>query len=206
MTILADPAPLHDQRLARLLVRPLMGTPVTPNAVTALSLVIGLAGAWLFARGGALVHLGALLFMIATLLDHVDGELARMTGQTSWFGHYFDLAAGGAVLVALFIGIGIGLEPAAFGGHAPLMGVLAGVAIAIIFTVRLELERRAGKAATRQPRLNGFEIEDVMYLVGPITWLGGLRPFLALAALGAPLYALVVLWSGRHLLRARPGR
>ena len=33
-----------------------------------------------------------------------------MTGRTSAFGHYYDLAAGGAVLIALFFGIGIGLS------------------------------------------------------------------------------------------------
>ena len=70
--------------------------------------------------------------------------------------------------------------------------------------LRLELERRAGRAATRQPNLLGFELQDVTYLLGPVTWLGGLAPFLLLAAIGAPLYALAVLWTlARHLQRAR---
>jgi hypothetical protein len=39
-----------------------------------------------------------------------------------------------------------------------------------------------------------------MYLVGPITWLGLLQPFLILAGIGAPLFALFVLWQGRSLM------
>jgi hypothetical protein len=73
----------------------------------------------------------------------------------------------------------------------------------VTFVLRMELERRAGKAATRQPNLLGFEVEDVMYLVGPITWLGLLQPFLILAGIGAPLFALLVLWQRRRLLLER---
>ena len=62
-----------DQRLARALIRPLAGSPVTPNHITALSLIAGLAGALLFAQGGTAMHWGALLFILSTLLDHADG-------------------------------------------------------------------------------------------------------------------------------------
>lgn len=194
----------YDQRLARVLVRPFRDSFITPNAITAASLVIGLAGAFCYAQGEPVVHLGAVLFVLAFFLDHMDGELARMSGRTSLFGHYFDLLAGGLVLVFLFVGMGIGLGPAALDGHAALLGAIAGTAIALIFALRLELERRQGKAATRQPRLMGFEIEDVLYLVAPITWLGGLEPFLLLAGIGAPLYLLHVIWICRRLLHDRP--
>jgi phosphatidylglycerophosphate synthase len=200
--------PPWDQRLARQAVVPLAATRTRPNTVTTLSLLVGLAGALLYAAGGGAVHLGAALVMLAFWLDHADGELARMTQQTSRFGHYYDLLAGGLVLVGLFVGIGIGLSAGPLGALAKGLGVLAGIAVALIFTLRLELERRQGKAATRQPNLLGFEIEDVMYLIGPITWLDGLQPFLILAAAGAPAYALWVLWECRVLLRppAEPGR
>ncbi|HEX6141993.1 MAG TPA: CDP-alcohol phosphatidyltransferase family protein [Geminicoccaceae bacterium] len=201
--MMADPP--YDQRLARALVRPLRHSPVTPNAVTASSLVVGLGAALAYAAGGWLVHLGALLFMLAFLLDHADGELARMTGRTSLFGHYFDLAAGGMVLIALFIGMGVGMSPGTLGGHARVLGALAGISIALIFILRLELERRNGKEATRQPAWTGFELEDVLYLLGPVTWLGALEPFLLLAGIGAPLYALHVVWTCRRLLPSRSG-
>jgi len=195
-------SPPWDQRLARLLTRPLAATRVTPNQITTLSLALGLLAAGLYAAGGAAAHVGGACFMLAFLLDHADGELARMTGRTSAFGHYYDLAAGGAVLIALFvgIGIGIGLQDDAPGAWPLGLGIAAGLATAAIFALRLELERRAGKDATRQPNLLGCEIEDVMYLVGPVTWLGLLEPLLVLAGIGAPLFALFVLWQGRGVL------
>jgi phosphatidylglycerophosphate synthase len=200
---LAPIDPPWDQRLARALVRPLRHSRITPNGITTLTLVLGLLSAWLYVLGGSAAHFGGALFMLACLFDHADGELARMTGRTSTFGHYYDLIADALVLTALFLGIGAGLSGGEMGDGALRLGLLAGGAVGLIVLLRLELERRAGRSATRQPNLLGFELQDLMYLVGPITWLGGLEPFLTLAAIGAPLYTLVVLWTlGRHLRRA----
>jgi phosphatidylglycerophosphate synthase len=191
--------PPWDQRLARALTRPLIATPITPNQITTLSLGVGLLAALLYAQGGWAAHVGAACFVLSFWLDHADGELARMTGRTSSFGHYYDLAAGGAVLVALFVGIGVGARHGTLGAWSIGLGVAAGIATAVIFVLRMELERRAGKTATRQPNLLGFEMEDVMYLVGPVTWLHLLWPFLLLAGIGTPVFALFVLWQGRRL-------
>lgn len=141
--------------------------------------------------------------MLSFWLDHADGALARMAGKTSVFGHYYDLAAGGAVLVATFIGIGVGLHGTMLGGWGVPLGIIAACAIAIIFVLRGELERQYGKTSTRQPRWLGFEIEDVLYLIGPITWAGALAPFLLLAGIGAPVFALWVLWECRLLVQGR---
>jgi archaetidylinositol phosphate synthase len=196
--------PPWDQRLARVLARPLSATSITPNQITTLSLMIGLLAALLYAQDGWAPHLGAACFVLSFWLDHADGELARMTGRTSSFGHNYDLAAGGAVLVALFIGIGIGARRGALGAWSIAFGIGAGLATAVTFVARANLARRAGEAAVRQPNLFGFELEDVMYLVGPITWLGLLQPFLVLAGIGAPVFALLVLWQCRRVLSGRP--
>jgi hypothetical protein len=42
-----------------------------------------------------------------------------------------------------------------------------------------------------------------MYLLGPITWLGLLQPFLVLAGIGAFVFALLVLWQCRRVLLER---
>lgn len=195
--------PPWDQRLARLLVGPLRHSRVTPNAITTLTLILGLLAAWLLAQGGAASHFGATLFVLACLLDHADGELARLTGRTSTFGHYYDLIADALVMTALFVGIGVGLSAGMYGAATVSLGLIAGGAVALAVLLRLEIERRAGKGATRQPNLFGFEAQDLLYLVGPVTWLDGLEAFLFLAAIGAPIYALSALWSlGRHLWRA----
>ena len=152
-------------------------------------------GAWCFAQGGLSAHYGALLFILATFLDHTDGELARMTGRTSRFGHVFDHVAGGVVHVALFCGIGLGLMESGLGIWAAPLGLVAGVAVAAIFILRYEMERRLDQDATKQPSFAGFEIEDIMYIVGPVTWLGGLVPFLVLAGIGAPIFLAYQVWQ-----------
>ncbi len=188
--------PPWDQRLANLLIRPLTDTRVTPNMITTLGLLVGVGAIVCYARGGALVHVGALLFMAAYVIDHADGELARLTGKTSEFGHYYDLAVDGLVVGGVFVGMGLGLSDQAEVVSSTWQGIIAGISIALIFVLRLELERRFSKAATRQPNIWGFEIPDVLYLIGPITWFGWLEGFLMLAAIGAPLYALWVCWEG----------
>lgn len=194
------PAIALDQRLARAAARRLAPTPLTPNAVTATGLGVGLVGAGLIARGEVWsVNLGAVLFAFSVWTDHVDGELARMTGRTSRFGHYFDNVASLIVYVATFTAAGIGPAAAALDGWGALAGGAAGLSVAAIIAVRLWLERRAGAGAVRQTVRGGFEVEDTLYLVAPIAWFGGLPAFIVIAALGAPVF---LTWTVAGAIRA----
>ena len=199
MTGWAHIDPPWDQRLARLLVKPLTRTPVTPNQITTLSLICGVAGGGLLAFGGTAAGWGARLYVLAPFIDHMDGELARATGQTSVFGHYYDHIAGGIFEVTMFAGLGLGLQQGAFapfgvaelGPWASTMGFVAALSVGITVTVRMEIFRRFGRDAIDQPGWGGFEIEDIMYIVGPLAWFGGLDVFLLLAAIGTPVYMVM---------------
>ncbi len=191
-----------DSRLAHRLVLPLRGTAVHPNHVTTLALATGLAAAACYARATpASANLGAALWIVACILDHADGELARLTGKTSVFGHRYDRAADLVVKLCLFAGMGASLR------HGPLadwglpVGLLGGVALLAIFLLRGAMARRRGPAAFAQPSAGGFEIEDVLYVIAPLTWLGWLGPFLVLVAIGVPLFAL---WTACQFLRRPP--
>lgn len=177
-----------DQLLARLVVRRLRHLPITPNLLTLLSLIVGLGAAWRIAQGGNSIHWGAAMFIFAAWLDHWDGEFARQTGQTSEFGHYFDYAAALVNYCALFIGIGYGVRDSWIGASAAPMGIVAGLAVLMIFLLRFWVELRDGRSAIRQAVFGGFEIEDTLYIVGPITWLGWLPSFLVVATVGAPIF------------------
>ncbi len=197
-----------DARLARALVRPLRDGPVTPNHLTTVRLAVGLAAAGAFAGGSyARMNLGALLLVISNFLDHTDGELARLSGKASRLGHWYDLASDALVTVLLFAGIGAGVATHAatvLGGPPLLLGVGAGVAVALIFYLRMRIEAIGGKSASRQRRIGGFETEDVLYLMPVVTLCNGATGFLAAAAIGAPLFALWVLYDYRRV--ARTGR
>jgi len=181
-----------DSRLANLLVRPLRHTRVHPNHLTTLGLLLGLTGAGLLASGHAsAMHLGAFIFVLSAIVDHADGELARMTGKTSAFGHFYDRAADLVVKLATFIGLGFGVR-ARYGVLGPVMGLVAGSALVAIFTMRSRLAQRHGPSALEQPAAGGFEIEDILYAIAPVTWAGVAGPFVVAAAVGAPVFALWV--------------
>src|ERR1700733_3806233 len=93
----ATPRP-WDARLGRRLVTPLKDSWVTPNHLTTVRLLVGLAAALSFARGTyGWTNLAALLLTISNFLDHTDGELARISGKSSRFGHIYDLSSDAVV-------------------------------------------------------------------------------------------------------------
>lgn len=189
-----------DAMLAARLVAPLRDTAVTPNHLTTVRLLTGLAGVYLLARGA--LGAGSWLVALSTFLDHTDGELARMTGKGSRLGHYYDLASDALITIGMFLGLGIGIAGISGNRSATLLGAIAGVSIAGIFQMRIDMESRLGKSATRQPNIAGFEPEDVFYLLPLVTHGGYAEGFLKLAAVGAPAAALVVL---ALFLRSRRG-
>ncbi len=206
-----------DARLARRLILPLKDSRVTPNHLTTVRLVVGLAAALAFTRGTfGFSNLGALLLVLSNFLDHTDGELARVSGKSSRIGHFYDLASDAAVTILIFIAMGVGaggmtgslinsglLDGSALDLPPVVLGGLAGCAIALIFYLRMRMEEMAGKSATQQPSLGGFETEDVLYLLPLVTLLDGVTPFLIAAAIGAPLFAVWVVIDYRRLVRRR---
>lgn len=201
-----------DARAARWLVTPLVPTRVTPNHLTTLRLLIGLAGAFYLARGDFLhVNIGAFLIVLSNFVDHTDGELARISGKTSRVGHFYDLAADALVTILLFLGMGYGLGAGANAAEWRLppavLGGIAGVAVAVIFFLRMRIEEMAGKSGTQQAFVGGFETEDVLYLLPLVTLTGVVSPFVLAASIGAPLFAAwVVVDYWRISRRNRPGK
>ncbi len=194
-----------DQRAARILVRPLARTPVTPNQITVFTLLLALAGSALIATGRAdLIDLGAGLFVLGRFLDHFDGELARLTGKTSRLGYWLDYIAGAISYAAFYLGAGIGLQGGWLGEWSLWLGVLgaAGSLASLFFTIGIDTAERGAETVDAEgyPGFAGFELEDAMYLIAPIAWAGWLPGFFLPASLGAGVYAL---WMGLSMLRAR---
>jgi phosphatidylglycerophosphate synthase len=192
-----------DARLARWVVRPLAASSITPNHLTTLRLAVGLAAAAWFARGTyAACNIGALLACASNFLDHTDGELARIAGKSSRFGHVYDLISDALVTITLFVAIGIGAQgKIAVGIPTVWLGALSGGAIALIFILRLRIEDRMGKAGTQQAAIAGFEIEDMLYTLPLLTLLDATVPMLLLSAVCAPLFAVWVVVDYRRKMR-----
>jgi phosphatidylglycerophosphate synthase len=194
-----------DARLACRLVAPLANSWVTPNHLTTLRLAVGLAAAAAFAPGSyGWSNLAALLLIVSNFLDHTDGELARISGKSSRIGHLYDLASDALVTILLFIAIGVGVAAKREIDTAPppaALGLIAGIAIALIFYLRMRIEQLRGKNAIQQASLGGFETEDVLYLLPLVTLSNSLVPLLLAASICAPLYAVWVVIDYRRMVR-----
>ena len=95
--------------LASRAVTRLAGTRVTPNALTAAGVTLCLAAAAIvpFEDRGKLLYywLGAFVFVVGSVLDILDGALARAGGKTTPFGAFLDSTTDrvgeGAMLAAI---------------------------------------------------------------------------------------------------------
>ncbi|MFI6697967.1 CDP-alcohol phosphatidyltransferase family protein [Streptomyces sp. NPDC050509] len=86
----------------------LVNTRITPNQLTYLMVVVGIAGgAALLLPGLPGAILAVVLFQIYLLLDCVDGEVARWRGQTSITGVYLDRIGHYLCEAALLVGFGV---------------------------------------------------------------------------------------------------
>jgi phosphatidylglycerophosphate synthase len=179
-------------------IRALRSTPVTPNHLTGLRLMTGVASCLLVATGDPLwMDAGGGLFLVSFLLDRADGELARQTARSSPWGHRFDLASDYASNILIFVGLGIGLWHAGMGAGAVLLGIIAGVAIAGIFGLVSRIERTEGAAAAAFPTAAGFDPDDAMLVVPLALWGDAEAPLLVAASLGAPAFLMWTCWRFR---------
>lgn len=194
----------YDQRLGTLIARALAPTPITANMVTFVSLLAAVAGAAGFALGpGLWSHIGAGLFVFARFIDHVDGELARAQGKTSRLGYYLDYWCGGISYASLFAGMGIGFA-GDLGYWAITLGFIAAAVAMISLFLNMRLDRLHGlkeeEEAVGYPQFAGFELEDGIYLIAPITWMGWMMPFFIACTVGAAIYGV---WTFAQVLRLR---
>jgi len=144
---------------------------------------------------------GGGLWIVSAFLDRADGELARIGGKSSAWGHAYDYVCDNAVTALFFLAIGIGSHDGMLGWFSLPLGVLAGGAILASNILSEALERRDGSGRRAYSGAAGFDLDDLLYLCGPAAWLGWLLPILIGAALVAPTMALITLWRLRRIER-----
>ena len=96
--------------MSRIMTRALLDSPVSPNHVSILAMLFGIAAGifavvaepWALAAAGVCFWLGA-------VVDHVDGELARLRLQGSKLGEWLDTLADDVSTYGLLAGLGVGL-------------------------------------------------------------------------------------------------
>jgi hypothetical protein len=84
----------------------LRSTPITPNAITIISIFVGMGGVMLFYPANITINLlGFSLLVFANILDCVDGQLARITGIKSKIGRILDGFCGDIWFLTFYITI-----------------------------------------------------------------------------------------------------
>ena len=102
MSLLLDPVNrFYRHRLAKRIAHALKGTSITPNQITLAHTMVGVGAASLIY--GKHYLLAVVLFEIRTILDCMDGILARLKGQSTAFGRTLDTIGDGITFNALMI-------------------------------------------------------------------------------------------------------
>lgn len=184
---------------------------VSPNQMTFVSMLVGLAAAPFFLWSNPeLQVIGGLLFVLHSVLDGCDGELARLTYRESRFGGLFDFFSDNLVHVAIFACMALGWSvqisadwPLYFGAGA-VLGAAGSTAVVYWLTLRrksgagpLYTSVSAGPSQRLTKLLDDLSRRDFIYLVFGLSVFGKAYWFLALAGIGAPVFLLLVLFAGR---------
>jgi phosphatidylglycerophosphate synthase len=200
-----------DRKISGAISRVLIQTPITPNQITIGVTIIGLGAGWLFAQAGDGAKIaGGFVFLLTSILDGCDGEVARAKKLISKLGGWLDLWGDNVVHVAVFYGMGLGLfrdtgkEVFVTLGLVASLGTMLSAGLASYQTWRRgksSFTSVSGDIATvpegwrRRLTAMGDALarRDFVYAV-PLLALFHLLPyFLALTALGANVYAIVLL-------------
>lgn len=187
--------------------RRLAETSITPNQMSLVSAAFGLIGAPFFLSASPLWQtMGALLFLCHSILDGCDGELARLKFQESYWGGVLDFWGDNVVHVAIFVCMGVGWAFAIDAGWPLVLGAAAalgtiGSAGVVYFRVMRIQDNEGplytsvgkGPSAGLTKLLDSASRRDFIYLVVGLSLFGMASWFLVLAAIGAPVYLLLLL-------------
>lgn len=142
---------------------------MTPLAMTFLGLAVAIGGAVVIAMGH--LALGAVIYVVGSLLDGLDGAVARAAGRVSERGAFLDSAFDRLGEIAAFTGLAVAMagQP-----RAVLLIVLAlgGALLVPYMRARAEVQGFDGKGGLmgRAERIIVFAVGLVLGLVEPMLW------------------------------------
>ena len=182
-----------NRPLGRPLSKLLAHTSISPNQVSLVSILIGVASAWFFARGDFLT--GALVFQLCAVIDCVDGDLARALFKQSRLGKWLDLGGDQLVHFSVFAAIGIGVARTNPSVPALALGASAALGVLLCFAVIVRALRML--APQRGPHLNKLldatANRDFSVLLLVLALWGRMDLFLWMAGIGIHVFWVVLL-------------
>ncbi len=129
--------------------------------------------------------------MISAFFDRLDGQLARIGNMQSEAGHRYDYMVDNTTTALFFVAVGFGLRHSFLDTWAIPLGVLTGVSLLFCNWYSEILERNGPPGKRAYQGAFGFDLDDALYLFGPIAWLGILAPILIAASVCAPIITVI---------------
>jgi phosphatidylglycerophosphate synthase len=189
-----------NRPLSRPMARGLSHTPVTPNMTTAFTLLLAMITTLLIATGFQAI--GGIGIQVVSVIDGVDGELARLKNQATRFGAIFD-AVSDRYADALMLG-GMTIYAVRFEGHphAEAIGMLALAGSLIISYSRARIEASMGAEAVEArghsaDLVFGLASRDVRSLIAAIGTVAG-QCYITLIVL-AVMCGVTIAWRLAYL-------
>ena len=136
-----------SRKISLAVTRRLARTRVTPNVMTVVCVALGLAAAWAFASPALPRQIaGGLLFLLHSILDGCDGEMARLKFQESRLGGILDFWGDNLVHVGVFSAFALAWSSASGQSWPLVLGAVAvsGTVLSAGFIYNYAMRPRAG--------------------------------------------------------------
>ncbi len=187
--------------ISRQLTRLFLRTPVTPNQITFLSLLIGLGSAGCFYQGTYFSGvIGAVLLLVSSWVDCTVGEIARLKFMETPWGARFDIFCDNIVHFFVFFSIGMGLF---FSTGNPLYKLYGGLAVygSLVSFMILSRAIVKNKKAAEQSKISETNLadqvanRDFVYFLLVMAAIGKLELFILITAIGANVFAIYLMYQ-----------
>ena len=188
-----SPFSVHvSRKISRLVTGVMVELPITPNQITLLSLVIGLAACWLYLQGGYWYSvLGAMTLYASIILDLSDGEVARLKFMSSKYGALLDSLCDSAVFSGVLFCAAVAIHRNLDAPNIITVGAVAAVVIFICSNLYFYLHsvREEPESDPANSILRSFANEDSFFLsLLGFTLLNSLEWYLWVVAAGSIVY------------------
>ena len=188
---------------SRQLTRLFLQTPITPNQITLLSLILGLISAMYFFRGTYESGItGAGLLLLSAWIDCTDGEIARLKFMESETGGKLDILCDNLVHFAVFFTIGMGLYRTTGQDIFKLLGILAVfgslISFILLSSTTIDQKRKAdddNTARTEKGLADKLANRDFTYFLLLMAVIEQMDIFLGIVTVGANVFAGYLLYS-----------
>lgn len=167
------------------------GLPLTPNQMTLISLLVSILTAYLIWAGNLLV--GGIMIQASSIIDGVDGELARAKGVSSKLGAFLDATADRVADIAIIVAVAraaLSLSPAT-PESLLVISMLALSADIMVSYIHARGEASLGIHPAKVGVVKGIAGRDVRLLIMAVL-VAASKPLLALVAVSAIAYTYVL--------------